>query len=43
MVESVESGGAMNRRDDLLVLLGAAVGGLRGYGLFFWLAGRGLP
>ena len=33
---------AMNRKNDFLVLLGAAVGGLLGYGLFFWLAGRGL-
>ncbi len=32
----------MNRRNDILVLLGAAAGGLMGYVLFFGLARRGL-
>jgi hypothetical protein len=32
----------MNRKNDILVLLGAAVGGLLGYVLFSWLAGQGL-
>jgi hypothetical protein len=32
----------MSRKNDLLVLLGAALGGALGYLLFFWLAGQGL-
>lgn len=32
----------MNRRNDILVLLGAAVGGLVGYALFFAFARQGL-
>ncbi len=32
----------MNRKSDVLVLLGAALGGLFGYTVFVWLAGRGL-
>jgi len=42
MVGSVQRSRAMNWKSDFLVLLGAAVGGLLGYIIFFGLAGRGL-
>lgn len=32
----------MNWKGDFLVLLGAAIGGVLGYVIFSWLAGRGL-
>ena len=32
----------MNRKNDVLVLLGAAVGGVLGYLVFFWFTRRGL-
>jgi hypothetical protein len=32
----------MNRKSDVLVLLGAAVGGVLGYLVFFWFTRRGL-
>jgi hypothetical protein len=32
----------MNRKNDILVLLGAAAGGTLGYLVFFWFARRGL-
>lgn len=32
----------MNRKSDVLVLLGAAVGGVLGYLIFFWFTRRGL-
>jgi len=31
----------MNQKNDLLVLLGAAVGGLLGYFIFFWIVRQG--
>jgi hypothetical protein len=42
MVENTWSGRAMDRRSDLLVLVGAVAGGLLGYVIFFTLARRGL-
>lgn len=38
---SAQRGRAMNRKDDVLVLLGAAVGGVLGYVAFFWIARQG--